>query len=133
MARSLISNATKPLAPTVHIEVKALPKEIGKPETTVYRIHNPLSKRHWDKILRDLRGHMEVELDAWRDAWLRKLLPEWAYKAAHSGNQAQARKCWEYMEKERIELLHPDGLSFERLIMVKGQPVARFEIEFFKT
>ncbi len=75
---------------------------------------------------------MAVELEAWRDAWLKRLLPEVHYKGAHSGKPDKAKKCWEYMEKERIELVHPDGMSLERIINVKGQTVARFAIEFFQ-
>lgn len=115
----------------ITVEVVRAPVVNGEPETTYYRVHNPLAVPHWEQILVQLQGQCEAEIERWRDAWMRKLLPESAYKDAHSGVAKNAKRCWKYMDKERIEIVHPDGRSLERYIAVKGKIVAKFVIELF--
>lgn len=113
----------------VKIEITTHPSADGKTEVTTYKIRNPLAARHWPQILRDLEGHCKKEIDAWRDAKMKAILPEWCYKYVHSGKVGLAQKAFDYMEQSRIELVHPDGQSLERQIWVQGKPVAIFQIE----
>lgn len=113
----------------VKIDVSSRISDDEQHEITTYRVRNPLANRYWNQILMDIRGHLEKEIDAWRDAWMKKLIPEKFYKDAHSGTKERAKKCFDYMERERIELVHPDGHSLERQIWNKGKMVARFVIE----
>lgn len=113
----------------IQIEVVTSPVTNGEPEITTYKVHNPLAKPHWQEILLQLQGNAEAEIERWRDAALKRILPQWAYDFAHSGKPKKAQKVWEFMKKHRIEIIHPDGRSLERYIAVDGKPVSIFRIE----
>lgn len=101
----------------------------SKPEIVYYRVHNPLAHKHWQEILLQLQGNAEAEIERWRDAALKRILPRWCYDFAHSGKPKKAQKVFDYMNRNRIEIVHPEGRSLERYIAIDGKPVSIFRIE----